>query len=128
MAVGGLLGTGSWAEPSFGLAVPYVAFTFGDRKNNLSFSGGYGAVFYTGESNGRVLMSVAGMTKVAPKVSLGFESFIVPAIADLQSLAILIPGIRLQTDRNRTFQFGFGALYTDGNFAPIPFIQLFRKL
>lgn len=128
MAVGGLLGTGSWAEPSFGLAVPYVAFTFGDRKNNLSFSGGYGAVFYTGESNGRVLMSVAGMTKVAPKVSLVFDSFIVPAIADLQSLAILIPGIRLQTDRNRTFQFGFGALYTDGNFAPIPFIQLFRKL
>jgi hypothetical protein len=128
MALGGLLGTGSWAEPSFGLALPYVALTFGDRKSNLSFSGGYGSVVYEGESDGRALLSVAGMTKVGKKVSLVFDSFIAPKTADLSGFSIYIPGIRLQTESNKTFQFGFGALSFEGEITPIPFVQFFRKL
>ncbi len=130
MAIGGLLGTGSYAQPTFGLALPYVALTFGDRKSNISFSGGYGAVFFEGDANGRGLLSVAGMTKVAPKVSLVFDSFVAPKIGDLPGLIILIPGLRLQTEANKTFQFGFGAVSYDGEFAPlpIPFVQFFRKL
>jgi hypothetical protein len=133
MALGGLLGTGSWVEPSFGLALPYVALTFGDRKSNISFSGGYGAVFYQGDNNGRGLLSVAGMTKVSKKVSLVFDSFIAPKSSNLNGLSIIIPGIRLQTDRNKTFQFGFAGLYTNtqdsgGQVVPIPFVQFFTKL
>jgi len=133
MALGGLLGTGSWVEPSFGLALPYVALTFGDRKSNISFSGGYGAVFFEGDNNGRGLLSVAGMTKVSKKVSLVFDSFIAPKSSNLNGLTILIPGIRLQTDRNKTFQFGFAGLYTNtedtgSQVVPIPFVQFFTKL
>jgi sporulation protein YlmC with PRC-barrel domain len=128
MALGGLLGTGSWAEPSFGLAVPYVVFTLGDRKSNISFSGGYGAVIYQQESNGRGLLSIAGMTKVGKKISLVFDSFIAPKTGDLQGLSIFIPGIRLQTESNKTFQFGFGAISSEGQTIPIPFVQFFRKL
>ena len=133
MALGGLLGTGSWVEPSFGLALPYVALTFGDRKSNISFSGGYGAVFFEGDNNGRGLLSVAGMTKVSKKVSLVFDSFIAPKSSNLNGVTILIPGIRLQTDRNKTFQFGFAGLYTNtedngSQVVPIPFVQFFTKL
>jgi len=133
IALGGLIGSGSWIEPSFGLALPYVALTFGDRKSNISFSGGYGAVFYDGENNGRGLVSVAGMTKVSKKVSLVFDSFIAPKNNDLNGLSIIIPGIRLQTSKNTTFQFGFAGLITNSQdngsqVFPIPFIQFFMKL
>jgi hypothetical protein len=130
MALGGLLGWGTWIEPSFGLALPYAALTFGDRRSNISFSGGYGAVFWEGDVNGRTLLSVAGMTKVGKKVSLVFDSFIVPPTTGLDGAGILIPGLRLQTASNRTFQFGFGILYAEGEIVPvpIPFVQLFRKL
>jgi len=133
MALGGLIGTGSWVEPSFGLALPYVALTFGDRKSNISFSGGYGAVFFEGDNNGRGLLSIAGMTKVSKKVSLVFDSFIAPKSNNLNGLSIIIPGIRLQTDRNKTFQFGFAGLYSNtedsgSQVVPIPFVQFFTKL
>jgi hypothetical protein len=128
MAFGGLIGTGSWIEPTFALAVPYAALTFGDRKSNISFSGGYGAVFYEGDNNGRGLMSIAGMTKVSKKVSLVFDSFIAPKGNNTEGFSILIPGLRLQTDKNKTFQFGFAGLINDGQVAPIPFVQLFTKL
>lgn len=133
MALGGLIGTGSWVQPNFGLALPYVALTFGDRKSNISFSGGYGAVFYQGDNNGRGLLSIAGMTKVSKKISLVFDSFIAPKNGNLNGLSILIPGIRLQTDKNKTFQFGFAGFYTNSQdsgsqVTPIPFIQFFTKL
>jgi hypothetical protein len=130
VALGGLLGTGSWVDPSFGLALPYGALTLGDRKSNISVSAGYGAIFSDGESNGRFLMSVAGMTKVGKKVCLVFDSLMLPKTSDLDGGGVLIPGIRLQTESRKAFQFGFGAIYANGEFipAPVPFVQWFRKL
>lgn len=93
LGVGALLGTGSWTLPKFSLALPFTALTFGDRKANLTLSGGYGAVTYPTEvyrpatqsyvedktTEGRMLFSVAFMFKVGRKVSFVFDSFIVPA-------------------------------------------------
>lgn len=92
LGLGTLLGTGSWTAPEFGLALPFAALTFGDRKANITFSAGYGAVTYkryeydvlTGQgasrkhSESRMLMSTAFMFKVGPKVSFVFDTFIVP--------------------------------------------------
>ncbi|MFA9390310.1 MAG: hypothetical protein ACERKD_10900 [Prolixibacteraceae bacterium] len=94
MALGLLAGTGSWALPKFGVLLPFVSFTMGDRVNNLTFSGGYGSLFYganedrlMGDSyetfqqqkhEGRVLLSVAGMAKISEKFSLVFDTFISP--------------------------------------------------
>lgn len=92
MALGILAGTGSWALPEFGLLLPFVAFTLGDRTNNLTFSTGYGSVFYQEEDynyltdqtiktnyrEGRVLLSIAGMAKITEKFSLVFDTFISP--------------------------------------------------
>jgi hypothetical protein len=77
-AIGGLIGTGSWAAPDWGGALPFATLSFGDKSKNLAFSGGYGAIWQDGDVEGRALMSVAGMIKVSPKISLVFDSFIMP--------------------------------------------------
>lgn len=75
-AVGGLVGTGTWIAPEWGGALPFATLSFGSRKSNIAFSAGYGAVWFGNGAEGRAITSVAGMVKVAPKVSLVFDSFI----------------------------------------------------
>ncbi|MFN5912230.1 MAG: hypothetical protein ACK45H_12900 [Bacteroidota bacterium] len=82
IAIGGLLGTSSWAAFSdpdfnFGGALPFATVSFGDRRRNLALSGGYGAVWFGSQSEGSALSSVAGMIKVSAKFSLVFDSFII---------------------------------------------------
>ncbi len=147
IGVGTLLGTGSWSFPSFYMAVPFAAITYGDRKNNITISGGYGTVGYktvtTSEREGHALLSIAGMATVNNKVSLIFDSFIVPDDGrDLGGFALLMPGMRFQTAPNKAFQFGFaGIIYTytetiNGEKVhqratvplPIPMLTWFRKI
>jgi len=172
MALGLLAGTGSWAFPEFGLLLPYVSFTLGDRRNNLTFSTGYGKIFYQDEeynyntgvskeinrSEGRYLVSIAGLAKINEKFSLVFDSFIAPwgpyvtrneyvdhfdpatevwlnstfeeVTERSPNLAILLPGIRWHLDADRAFQFGFTGFYFDNEFipAPIPMVQWYRRL
>lgn len=122
--IGTLLGTGSWISMDFGLALPFASFTLGDRRSNITFSGGYGALWGQGDSDGRTLLSVAAMTKTGKKSSFVFDSFIVPGEG-----AILVPCIRLQTEYDRAFQFGFaGFISGDGSeTVPIPMVQWYRK-
>ncbi len=75
-AVGGLVGTGTWIAPEWGGALPFATLSFGSRKSNIAFSAGYGAVWFGNGAEGRAITSVAGMVKIAPKVSLVFDSFI----------------------------------------------------
>ncbi|MDA3931035.1 MAG: hypothetical protein PF541_18960 [Prolixibacteraceae bacterium] len=95
MALGLLAGTGSWQLPELGLILPFTAFTYGNRINNINLSVGYGLMFYEGskeemgpnrypisnsinETEGRFLISIAGMKKINDKLSLVFDSFISP--------------------------------------------------
>jgi hypothetical protein len=127
MAVGTLVGTGSYAAPKFAMIVPFAALTFGDSKRNINFSGGYGAVWTESEDDGRVLLSVAGMTSVSKKASLVFDSFIIPGASHSKSLSIIIPGFRLETQKGKFFQFGFAAVFQKGeDVVPFPMIQFFQ--
>jgi hypothetical protein len=159
LAIGGLLGTGSWAQPDFGIMLPFVALTLGDRSHNINISAGYGLVFYSSEEynnmsgiyttekhrEGRILFSLAAMTKFSPAISFVFDSFIMPpgpyrtrtdyypyrTITERSpALMVLVPGIRWHTSPNNAFQFGFTGAYYDGGFAPvpIPMVQWFRKI
>jgi len=128
MAVGTLLGTGSWALPHLGIALPFTSLTYGNRRNNITFSGGYGAIWGYGANGGRVLCSVAGMAQISKKASFVFDSFILPGNADHSYTAIYIPGLRFQTASNKAFQFGFAGVASNGGFTPIPMIQWFRML
>jgi len=130
LGVGTLLGTGSWASPDFGIALPFAALTYGNRTRNLTFSGGYGAVFNDYASSERALFSVAGMAKVSKKISLVFDSFIMPPDGNSSGFALLIPGLRLQTESDKAFQFGFAAIVIEGEAfpLPIPMVQWYRML
>ncbi|MFM7327848.1 MAG: hypothetical protein ACKO3B_03850, partial [Bacteroidota bacterium] len=75
VALGALIGTGSWAAPKWGGALPYVTLSFGDRQRNIAFSTGYGAIWNKADVRGQMLGGVAGMAKVSPKLSLVLDSF-----------------------------------------------------
>jgi hypothetical protein len=157
LGIGTLLGTGSWVAADFGIALPFSSFTIGDRRTNATFSAGYGSVWSDGQSSGRALISFAGMTKISNKISIVFDSFIVPpsgykdvTTTDMiynpatqlyeekttttrekrTGLGIFIPGIRWQLSEDRAFQFGFTGFSIDGDMAPaaIPMLQWYRKL
>ena len=92
MSVGILLGTGSWAKPDLAIGLPFASITYGERRINLTFSAGYGAVVYKETTydpksfnpsynnvrEGRLLLSAAGLIKVGKKASIVFDSFIMP--------------------------------------------------
>lgn len=156
LGLGLLAGTGSWASIGSGGVLPFGVLTVGNRKSNLNISAGYVA-FYLDQSQfgiadgnmSRPLCSIAGMTKVGKKVSLVFDSFIVgqggsktetqynPTTGLYEDItvkrkggALLIPGIRLQTQNNSAFQFGFAGLIVNNDLVPfpIPMVQWYRKI
>ena len=132
LGLGGLVGTGSWAAPDFLLALPYAVLTLGDRTDNLTFSAGYGAIWFDGNTGDNAIFSVAGMTKVGKNISLVFDSFIIPDFKGTNTVSttmIIIPGLRIQSKNDRAFQFGFAGVYADGQLLPLPLpmVQWFRK-
>lgn len=131
LGIGTLIGTTTWIAPGqFGLALPFASLTNGDRKRNVSLTAGYGAVMFDGSASGKFLISGAGMAKVGKKISLVFDSFIVPGNTSNENFALLIPGLRIQTASDKAFQFGFAGIYAGGDLVPlpIPFVQWYKKL
>ena len=133
LGIGALIGTGSFWLPRLGFGLPYAALTFGDRSANITFSGGYGQLWGFDDfgGGGHSLASVAAMAKVSEKVSLVFDSFILPSFGEgNHGFGFFIPGLRFQTSEKKSFQFGFAGIYADGQIVPgaIPFIQWFRML
>jgi hypothetical protein len=145
-ALGGLVGTGSWALPEWGGALPFATFSKGDRSKNIAISGGYGAVWQPGNYgksiiNGRALMSVAGMVKVSSKLSLVFDSFIIfnshvkeqygnqEYEYNKPGIGLFIPGIRWHQEEGKAIQFGFTGIIADGEIKPIPvpMVQWYRS-
>lgn len=156
-AIGGLLGTSSWAafsspDANFGGALPFATISFGDRRRNLAISGGYGAVWFGSETEGSALSSIAGMVKVSPKFSLVFDSFIIMPggsktvdngyydqngvwvshmVTQKRSMAAMfVPGLRWHQGEGKAFQFGFTGIYAEGEMIPypVPMVQWYRTL
>lgn len=131
VGLGALFGTGSWIQPDIFIGLPFGAITFGDRRRNISFSGGYGFLAAGGESDGQALFSVGGMFKIGKKISLIFDSMIVPVQINSYAgnFAIFVPGMRWQHESDKAFQFGFGGIMVDGEVAPfpLPMVSWFRK-
>jgi hypothetical protein len=130
-ALGGLVGTGSWANIGVGGALPFATISSGNRRSNIAFSGGYSFLWGDdGLDGGTFMTSIAGMTKVSPKISLVFDSFIFLPKENFDGFAILIPGVRWHQDENKALQFGFAGLIVNGSLVPVPmpFIQWYRTL
>ncbi len=131
LGVGVVAGTGLWVFPEFKLALPFGALTYGDRRNNITFSGGYGYVNTGTNSGGRMIYSAAGMLHLSKKVSIVFDSFILPGNkSDNDYAGLFLPGLRIQSSNRSAFQFGYMAVSTINGTSqvPIPMAQWFRKL
>ncbi len=157
VGAGILAGTDTWGGSGLRLLLPYGVLTHGSRRSNVNFSAGYGAIRFKESdkpvTQGRLLISVAGMYKTGWNLSFVFDSFISPGIGTYetyetrydgftgtyfdvkltkqrQGFAMLMPGLRFQTRPDRAFQLGFAGLYFDGNAVPVPLpmLQWFRKL
>ena len=132
-AIGGLVGTTTWRfngglgngeNRGSGLALPFAALTFGNGRNNINFSYGYGASWKGLESQGTALYSIAGMAKLSNKLSFVFDSFIT------KEFAFFTPNLRYHFTETNAFQFGFAFLQAEGEFQQIPFpiCQWYRRL
>ena len=131
LGIGALVGTGSWASPEFFGALPFETLTFGTRKSSINFSAGYGAISVGNRTDGTSLFSVAGAIGSGGKISFVFDSFILPitqtqwtsnpSIGNYTTstytaiFALIIPGIRIQTNDDKALQIGFARAYFDGN-------------
>ncbi|WP_428234730.1 hypothetical protein [Gracilimonas sp.] len=128
VALGTLLGTGSWASPEYGIALPFGSVTLGEMEKNISLSVGYGAVFGPGSSGGSALFSLAGMNRISDRVSLVFDSFVV--MENNEAAALIIPAVRLHSGPKKAFQLGFAGVAAEGELLPFPFpfLQWYRAL
>ena len=128
LGIGALVGTASWASPELFGALPFGTLTLGTRKSNINFSAGYGAISVGNGTDGTALFSVAGAIGNGGKASFVFDSFILPIQSSL--IAVVVPGIRIQSNDDRAFQIGFAGIYFDGNALPlpIPMVTWFRRL
>jgi len=132
MSVGALIGTGSWAAYELGFALPFMSATYGNRTSNITVSAGYGGLIYQEDREGTALISIAGISKINKRISLVMDSFISPASTNSagKGFALIIPGIRWQSQADRAFQFGFGGFVYDNEVTPafVPMIQWYRKI
>lgn len=129
-AVGAIVGTNPWNFNLFSAALPFASFTMGTKKSNLSLSYGYGAVLFDNKSSQSALASVAAMTKITPKLSLVFDSFLLPGGEGSETSGIVIPGIRWNQAEGKSFQIGLLAVINEGEWQPyaIPMLQWYRSI
>src|SRR5690606_10769485 len=116
-----------WSADGVTFALPFVAVTLGDENGNVNVAGGYGVAKYDTYSGSQTMFSFGAMKKITRSGSLVFDSIVFPA--DGESVAILIPGFRIQTQEKSAFQFGFPGLVTSGDSSPVgfPMVSWFRK-
>jgi len=120
----GVLGGGTlWQVNGSAVILPYASYTLGDRKANFTSSGGVVIAAGQGESFSRMVVSFAGMNKITRNGTFVFDSMI---FLGEQTFAYIIPGVRLQTEPNKAFQFGFGGVLDANGSFPVPFVSWFR--
>ena len=120
LGAGIIAGPLSLFQPSSGsIIIPYTSLTFGNRRNNLSFTAGYPSFASGNNSDGQLLFSVGAMAGISKSSFFVFDSFIFNA-ADLNAF-FLMPGIRVESPKNSSaWTFHIGAVGVNDKIAPLP--------
>jgi len=149
VALGALIGTGSYVNINFYGGIPFAAITFGKQTANISLSFGYGAISdikqlslpydpyapYPNEqpvekriTDGAGMFSFSGVRKLTHSVSFIFESFFVlpDGPSNYVPIVVLSPGLRFQHKQGKAFQIGFTGVLSETVF-PIPMVQWYRS-
>jgi hypothetical protein len=127
-AVGTLAGSTLWSGgDGIRFALPFAAVTMGDENANLNVAVGYGFASYDTYSGSQAMFSLGAMKKVTRSGSLVFDSLVFPS--EGESVALIVPGFRIQTQEKSAFQFGFPGFVTSGDSSPVgfPMVSWFRK-
>lgn len=127
-AVGTLAGSTLWSGgDGVRFALPFAAVTMGDENGNVNVAVGYGFASYSTYSGSQAMFSLGAMKKVTRSGSLVFDSLVFPS--DGESVALIVPGFRIQTQEKSAFQFGFPGFVTSGDSSPVgfPMVSWFRK-
>lgn len=127
-AVGTLAGSTLWSGgDGVRFALPFAAVTIGDENANLNVALGYGFASYDTYSGSQAMFSLGAMKKVTRSGSLVFDSLVFPS--EGESVALIVPGFRIQTQEKSAFQFGFPGFVTSGDSSPVgfPMVSWFRK-
>lgn len=107
-------------QPSAGgLIIPYSSLTFGNRRNNLTFTGGYPSFLSGGNSSGQLLFSIGALAGISRSSFFVFDSFLFNA-SNVNAF-FLLPGIRVEgTKSSNAWTFHLGAFGGNGVLAPVP--------
>jgi len=101
------------------LGIGYTSLTAGSREDNLTFGLGYAQIYFDGESGGGAAISIAGVTRVAKKISLMGEFWILPKVG----IQFGGPGVRIIRKKENILDFGFWVVGSGGFFVPAPFFS-----
>ena len=120
LGAGIIAGPLSLFQPSSGsIIIPYTSLTFGNRRNNLSFTAGYPSFATGNNSGGQLLFSVGAMAGISKSSFFVFDSFIFNA-ANVNAF-FLMPGIRVESPKNSSaWTFHIGAVGVNDKIAPLP--------
>lgn len=127
-AVGTLAGSTLWSGgDGVRFALPFAAVTMGDENGNVNVAVGYGFASYDTYSGSQAMFSLGAMKKVTRSGSFVFDSLVFPS--EGESVALIVPGFRIQTQEKSAFQFGFPGFVTSGDSSPVgfPMVSWFRK-
>lgn len=126
-AVGVLAGGTLWGSPGVAFALPFAAVTVGDENGNMNVAAGYGFSKFSDYSGSQAMFSFGAMKKVSRGGTFIFDSMLFPI--EGESVALMIPGFRIQTQEKSAFQIGFPGFIASGKTYPfgIPIVSWFRK-
>jgi len=124
LGIGSLAGVNPFFAQGYG-GLLFGSLTLGDRKANVTVSGGYaGVASFDGSSGGSApLLSLAGMFKATDKISLVADSFIYLGNSpenQASNFALVMPGMRYNHNDKFAIQLGVGAVVAENQVVPIP--------
>ena len=98
------------------LGIGYASLTTGSKEDNMTFGLGYAQASFDGESGGGAAVSVAGVTRLAKKISLMGEFWYLPTEGTLFGG----PGLRIMRKTDNILDVGFWVVGFQGDFIPLP--------
>lgn len=119
LAIGAQIGTETYTavmgEPVL-LGIGYASLTTGSKEDNVTFGLGYAGVTFDGDGYGGAAVSIAGVTRLAKKLSLMGEFWFLPS----EGVAFGGPGLRIMRKKENIIDFGFWVVGFEGEFIPLP--------
>lgn len=122
IAVGAQVGTETYSlvngrKPFLGIG--YASLTKGSKENNLTFGVGYAFLRFDDQQEGGAAFSVAGITRLAKKISMMGEFWVIPN----QEILFGGPGVRIMMKRENILDFGVWVMGDGNNYIPAPFLS-----